>query len=93
MALIVQKYGGTSVGNPDRIKNVARRVAGYRSRGDQIVVIGDTAHDIRCGRFIGAKVLAVATGGVTLGELKSHRPDWAVESLSRVTAKEIVSSN
>ena len=32
MALIVQKYGGTSVGNPDRIKNVAARVAKYRSR-------------------------------------------------------------
>jgi aspartate kinase len=39
MALIVQKYGGTSVGNPDRIKNVAARVAKYRARGDQIVVV------------------------------------------------------
>ena len=39
MALIVQKYGGTSVGNPERIKNVARRVEEYRSRGDSIVVI------------------------------------------------------
>ena len=39
MALIVQKYGGTSVGNPDRIKNVARRVVEYRQRGDQIVVV------------------------------------------------------
>lgn len=39
MALIVQKYGGTSVGNPERIKNVARRVAEARSRGDNIVVI------------------------------------------------------
>ncbi len=39
MALIVQKYGGTSVGNPERIKNVARRVAEYRKRGDQIVVV------------------------------------------------------
>ena len=39
MALIVQKYGGTSVGNPERIKNVAKRVAEYRSRGDSIVVI------------------------------------------------------
>ena len=37
--LIVQKYGGTSVGNPDRIKNVARRVAEYRLRGDQVVVV------------------------------------------------------
>src|SRR5215475_7676533 len=39
MALIVQKYGGTSVGNPERIKNVARRVADYRAKGDQIVVV------------------------------------------------------
>src|SRR2546430_7041216 len=39
MALIVQKYGGTSVGNPERIKNVARRVAKYRQKGDQVVVV------------------------------------------------------
>ena len=39
MALIVQKYGGTSVGNPDRIKNVAARVARYHSQGDQVVVV------------------------------------------------------
>src|SRR5882762_2602025 len=39
MALIVQKYGGTSVGNPERIKNVARRVAQHRTKGDQIVVV------------------------------------------------------
>jgi aspartate kinase len=39
MALIVQKYGGTSVGNTDRIKNVAKRVAQYRAKGDQIVVV------------------------------------------------------
>jgi aspartate kinase len=39
MSLIVQKYGGTSVGNPERIKNVAARVAKYRDKGDQIVVV------------------------------------------------------
>ena len=39
MALIVQKYGGTSVGNTDRIKNVARRVAKYHAQGDRIVVV------------------------------------------------------
>lgn len=39
MALIVQKYGGTSVGNPDRIKNVARRIAAYQARGDKLVVV------------------------------------------------------
>src|SRR6266567_3105214 len=39
MSLIVQKYGGTSVGNTERIKNVAARVAKYRSQGDQVVVV------------------------------------------------------
>src|SRR5690242_3196970 len=39
MPLIVQKYGGTSVGNPDRIKNVAARVAKSRAQGDQVVVV------------------------------------------------------
>ncbi|HTV39567.1 MAG TPA: HAD family hydrolase [Candidatus Sulfotelmatobacter sp.] len=67
------------------------RLLGRKLRGDQIVVIGDTAHDVRCGRFIGAKVLAVATGGATLDELKSHQPDWAVENLFSVTAQEVVS--
>ncbi|WP_020166681.1 MULTISPECIES: aspartate kinase [Methylotenera] len=39
MALIVQKYGGTSVANPERIRNVARRVARYKSMGHQVVVV------------------------------------------------------
>ena len=39
MALIVQKYGGTSVGSPERIKNVARRVASWQAKGHQVVVV------------------------------------------------------
>jgi len=39
MALIVQKYGGTSVGTTERIKNVARRVAHYAKQGHQLVVV------------------------------------------------------
>ncbi len=39
MALIVQKYGGTSVGDLDRIRNVARRVAKTYDQGNQVVVI------------------------------------------------------
>jgi aspartate kinase len=39
MALIVQKYGGTSVGSPDRIKNVARRVARFHGEGHQLVIV------------------------------------------------------
>ena len=39
MALIVQKYGGSSVKDTERIKNVAKRVAAFRQKGDQIVVV------------------------------------------------------
>jgi len=39
MALIVQKYGGTSVGSIDRIRNVATKVAKYRDRGHDVVVV------------------------------------------------------
>ena len=39
MALIVQKYGGTSVANPERIRNVASRVARYKALGHQVVVV------------------------------------------------------
>jgi aspartate kinase len=39
MALIVQKYGGTSVGTVERIKNVARRVAQAKANGDDVVVV------------------------------------------------------
>jgi len=39
MAVIVQKYGGTSVGNPERIRNVARRVLETQRAGNQVVVV------------------------------------------------------
>ncbi len=39
MALIVQKYGGTSVGDVERIENVARKVKAFRDRGDDVVVV------------------------------------------------------
>ena len=39
MALIVQKYGGTSVGSTERIAQVADRVAGYLAQGHQIAVV------------------------------------------------------
>ncbi len=39
MALIVQKYGGTSVANTERIKNVARKVISYKQEGHDVVVV------------------------------------------------------
>ena len=50
MALIVQKYGGTSLTDAERIKNVARRIAQARDKGDRVVVVvsamGDTTDEL-----------------------------------------------
>ena len=76
----------------DKIAAVAKqrgsRLLQHELNGDEVLVIGDTPLDIRCGRAIKAKVLAVATGGAKLAELKQHQPDWAVEDLTKTTARE-----
>jgi aspartate kinase len=58
MALIVQKYGGTSVANTDRIKNVAARVAKYHARGDHVVVVVSAMSGVTDGLIKLAKDLA-----------------------------------
>jgi phosphoglycolate phosphatase-like HAD superfamily hydrolase len=74
----------------DQIAGIARerggKILGGQLRDDEVLVIGDTHLDIRCARAIGAKVLAVATGAYTAAELKLHKPDWVVETLSGITA-------
>jgi aspartate kinase len=57
MALIVQKYGGTSVANTDRIKNVAARVAKYRAQGDRVVVVVSAMSGVTDGLIKMAKEL------------------------------------
>jgi phosphoglycolate phosphatase len=68
-----------------------RRVMGQDLQPQEIVVIGDTPFDIRCGKFIGAKTLAVATGGSRFDDLKHHAADWTVADLTHITAHEICS--
>lgn len=58
-----------------------RALLGKSLKPTEVLVVGDTPHDIRCGRAIGARTLAVATGGASLEELQRHKPDWAVENL------------
>lgn len=48
---------------------------------DQIYIIGDTPNDIHCGKAIGARTIAVATGRYSLEELKNYNPWWAVSTL------------
>jgi len=55
MALIVQKYGGTSVADAERINNVAVRIAQARDKGDRVVVVvsamGGTTFPVPCWRW------------------------------------------
>ena len=74
IAAIAQRRGGKLLGKP--------------LAGEEILVVGDTPLDIACARAIGARCLAVATGGAKLAELQAHEPDWAVADLSRITASE-----
>jgi phosphoglycolate phosphatase-like HAD superfamily hydrolase len=48
---------------------------------DRVYVIGDTPHDIQSGRAIGARVIAVATGGYSVEELGPLNPWWLLQEL------------
>ena len=49
---------------------------------ENIFVIGDTPRDIECGKIIGAKTVAIATGDYSRDQLASHHPDFLFEDLS-----------
>jgi phosphoglycolate phosphatase len=52
----------------------ARALLGVDVAGHQLVVIGDTPADIECGRSLGARAIAVATGRYTVDELSAYSP-------------------
>src|SRR5690606_6093732 len=67
MALIVHKYGGTSMGSTERIRNVARRVAKWHKAGHRMVVV-PSAMSGETNRLLGlAKELAPAASGRAYG--------------------------
>lgn len=68
-----------------------QRALGGNLKGNEVLVVGDTPHDIECGRYIGARVLAVCTGGATYEKLASCNPDWVVENLTDANIDEICS--
>jgi aspartate kinase len=94
MSLIVQKYGGTSMGSPERIKAVAQRVARFKAAGHQIVVVvsamsGETNRLISLAKEIQAIPnpreldVVISTGEqVTIGLLAMALDDAGVEARS-----------
>jgi phosphoglycolate phosphatase-like HAD superfamily hydrolase len=62
----------------ERATIAGRALALARNAGpvseDRVFVIGDTPHDIHCASAIGARAIAVATGGYSIDELREHDP-------------------
>ncbi len=59
---------------------------GVHFPADNVWVIGDTPHDIECGRIIGARTLAVGTGGSTIEQLRAHAPTAVLGDLADTDA-------
>lgn len=64
----------------------AESLWGYRYSGKQIVIIGDTEHDIRCGASLGVRAIAVATGPYGVSELEAHGADAVFADLADTEA-------
>lgn len=64
----------------------ARREAGGDDR-TPVLVVGDTLHDVRCAKGIGAACLAVATGNASLEALRAAGADWTVPALDAPEAR------
>jgi phosphoglycolate phosphatase len=65
-----------------RARELAAEHGGEVPPGERMVVIGDTPHDVTCGKAIGARTVAVASGpGYGLEELKACAPDVALAEL------------
>ena len=82
MALIVQKYGGTSVGTVERIQGVANKVKGFRDQGHNVVVVV-SAMSGETNRLIGGFVDAS-----TALEFASQNDEWRATRRRRVILEE-----
>ncbi len=73
----------------------ARQLTGKTFVDHDIIIIGDTEHDIACARVLNAKSIAVATGNFSTQELKKHHPHVLYENLGRtdVVVNEILYSS
>ena len=60
----------------------AADAVGHRFSGKDVVIVGDTPHDIACGEHLGVRTIAVATGSFTLEQLEECGPDHVFPDLT-----------
>lgn len=60
----------------------AKELTGIEFVGKQIVIIGDTTHDVVCGRGVGARSIAVMTGWTDRAEIEVAQPDYLFDNLA-----------
>jgi phosphoglycolate phosphatase-like HAD superfamily hydrolase len=83
-------FGAFADDHPDRNElgafalSRAREATGIDFAAAQVDVIGDTGHDIACGKAFGARTIAVATGPWARGRLAEHEPDFLFDDLANV---------
>ncbi|HEV7595123.1 MAG TPA: HAD hydrolase-like protein [Gemmatimonadaceae bacterium] len=81
----VNAFGSDHEHRPELPAIAQRRASetlGLSIAGERLVVIGDTPADIECGRSLGARSIAVASGHYTVEQLQSHNPYAAIPSLA-----------
>ncbi|HEY0351958.1 MAG TPA: HAD hydrolase-like protein [Gemmatimonadales bacterium] len=81
----VGAYGSDAAHRPDLPPIAARRAEPFFGRvpsGNEVIIIGDTPADIACGECIGARAVAVATGGYSVPDLAACGPHVVFEDLS-----------
>jgi phosphoglycolate phosphatase-like HAD superfamily hydrolase len=64
----------------------ARASTGIRFEGKAVVIVGDSIHDVRCGRGLGVRAVAVATGRTPVEVLAAESPDALLEDCSDLEA-------
>jgi phosphoglycolate phosphatase-like HAD superfamily hydrolase len=75
------RHGGAFCIGPGERAEIARRALALANGAEPVYVIGDTPADIECGKEIGARTIAVATGSYPQHELAAHEPWAALERL------------
>jgi phosphoglycolate phosphatase len=71
---------------PEIAVDRAHAITGRRHAGKEIVIVGDSIHDVRCGRHLSVRAVAVASGTTSRAELAAEQPDALLDDLADTEA-------